>query len=67
LKILPNDWFLTAREAPFVQPLGVFDDVLVVLEQQLRGQLGEVEELCHEDVVKMVDVVLVQSLQGLVA
>ena len=41
-------------------------DVLVVFEQQLSGQLCQVEELCSERVVKMVDVVLVQPFQLLV-
>ena len=63
LKVLPDDRFLAARDAPLVQTLGVLDDVLVVFEQQLRGQLREIEELCRERVVEMVDVVLVQPFK----
>ena len=56
-----------ARDAPLVQPLGVLDDVLVVFEQQLGGQLRQVEELRRERVMEMMDVVLVQPFQLLVA
>ena len=42
-------------------------DVLVVLQQQLGGQLGQIEELRRERVVEMMDVVLVQPFQLFVA
>ena len=67
LEVLPDDRLLAARDAPFVQPLRVLDDVLVVLQQQLGGQLRQVEELRRERVVEVVDVVLVQPFQRLVA
>ena len=63
LEIFPDDRLFAARDAPVVQALGVLDDVLVVFEQQLRGQLRQVEELRRERVVEMVDVVLVQPFQ----
>ena len=37
--------------------------VLVIFEQQLRGQLREIKELRRERVVKVVDVVLVQPFE----
>ena len=67
LEVLPDDRLLAARDAPLVQPLRVPDDVLVVFEQQLGGQLRQVEELRRERVVEVVDVVLVQPFQRLVA
>ena len=63
LEIFPDDRLLAARDAPVVQPLGVLDDVLVVFEQQLCGQLRQVEQLRRERVVEVVDVVLVQPFQ----
>src|SRR5437867_3344171 len=44
----------------------MLDDGLVVLQQQLGGQLRQVEELRCERVVEVVDVVLVQPFQHLV-
>jgi len=41
------------------------DDVLVVLEQQLGGELRQVEELRRERMMKAVDIVLVQTFQRL--
>ena len=67
LEVLPDDRLLAARDAPLVQPLRVLDDVLVVLEQQLGRQLRQVEELRGERVVEVMDVVLVQPFQRLVA
>ena len=67
LEVLPDDRLLAARDAPLVQPLRVLDDVLVVLEQQLGRQLRQVEELGRERVVEVMDVVLVQPFQRLVA
>ena len=43
------------------------DDVLVVLQQKLSGELRQVEEFYCKRVVKVVGVVLVQPLQRLVA
>src|SRR5665254_14456 len=66
LEVLPDDRLLAAREAPLVQPLRVPDDVLVVFEQQLCGQLRQVEEMRRERVVEVVDVVLVEPFERLV-
>ena len=65
LEILPDDRLLAARDPPLVQPLRVLDDVLVVLQQQLGGQLRQVEQLGRERVVEVVDVVFVQPFQAL--
>ena len=45
----------------------MLDDVLVVLQQKLSGELRQVEEFYCKRVVKVVDVVLVQPFQSLVA
>jgi hypothetical protein len=42
-------------------------DVLIVFEQQFRWQVSQVEQLCREGMMEMVDVVLAQSFQLLVA
>jgi hypothetical protein len=57
---------LAARDASLVQPLCVPDDVLVVLEQQVRRQLCQIEELRRQCMVEVVDVVLVQTFEALV-
>ena len=67
LEVLPDDRLVAAGDPPLVQPLRVLDDVLVVFEQQLSGQLRQVEQLCRERVVEVVDVVLVQPFQVFVA
>ena len=41
-------------------------DVLVVFEQQLCGQICQIEELCSERMVEMVDIVFVQPFQFLI-
>ena len=45
----------------------MLDDVLVVLQQQLRGELNLVEEFYRKRMVEVVGVVLVQPFQSLVA
>ena len=67
LEVLPDDRFFAPGDPPFVQPLGMLDDVLVVLQKQFGGQLRQVEMLGRERVVEAVDVVLVQPFQRLVA
>jgi hypothetical protein len=52
------------RETPLVQPLRVPDDVLVVFEQQLCWQLRQIEELRRQCMVKVVDVVLIETFQA---
>src|SRR5208337_3011599 len=66
LEILPDDRVIAARDAALVQPLSVPDNVLVVLQQQLGGQLRQVEELRRESVMETVDVVLIQPFQRLI-
>ena len=64
LKVFPDDRVFAAEKAGFVQPLGVADDVLVVVEQ-LRGgepcaKRGAVE---NDRLVELVDVVGIESLE----
>jgi len=42
LEVFPDDGPVTARDPAFVKPLRVPNDVLVVLKQQLRRELGQV-------------------------
>ncbi|WP_197678311.1 MULTISPECIES: hypothetical protein [unclassified Rhizobium] len=45
----------------------MLDDVLVVFEQQLGRQLGEIEKLRRQRVMEVMDIVLVHTFQLFVA
>ena len=66
LKILPNDRLLAVGDPPFVQLLRVPDNVLIILQQQLGGQLRQVEVMRRECVVEAVDVVLVHPFRRVI-
>jgi len=63
LEVLPNDRFLSDRDSPVIQALGVLDYVLVVFKQKLGRQVCQVEELRSERMMEMMDVILIQPLQ----
>ena len=67
MEILPDDRRFAPRDPAVVQALGVFDDVLVVFQQQLGWQLRQVEQLRRQGVVEMMDIVLVHPFQLLIA